>query len=138
MELSPADATYHNGLAWVLATCPDPSYRDEHLAAKHAAKAVELAPTNHEAWNTLGVARYRCGEWQLAIEALTKAEELKPGTYFAHNAFFLAMAHWKLDEKDAARSSLEQAVQWMSTSNLVPSVREELEQFRVEAEELLK
>jgi WD40 repeat protein len=138
VELSQENATYRNNLAWLLATCPDPLYRDGPLAAKHAQKAVELAPDGAEAWNTLGVARYRIAEWQIAIDALTKAEELKPGTYFAHNAFFLAMAYSRLGQEDTSRNWLDQAKAWLAKNNPSPHDREEIDRFRAEADELLR
>ena len=39
------------------------------------------------------------GDWQGAIEALTKSEAMAPGRDLAFNAFFLAMAHWQLGER---------------------------------------
>ena len=50
------------------------------------------------------------------------------------NAFFLAMAHWRLGEKDKAPQWLGKGVRWME-KNLPDD--EELRRFRSEAEELL-
>ena len=137
VEVSPENATHHNGLAWLLATCPDLVYREGDLAVKHARKAVELERESPESWNTLGVACYRIGEWQQAIDMLSKAEQLQPNIYFGHNAFFLAMAHWQLGEKETARELLEQAARWLSSTKPPVSDREELDRFRAEAMELL-
>ena len=137
VEVSPENATHHNGLAWLLATCPDLVYREGVLAVKHARKAVELERESPESWNTLGVACYRIGEWQQAIDMLSKAEQLQPNIYFGHNAFFLAMAHWQLGEKETARELLEQAARWLSSTKPPVSDREELDRFRAEAMELL-
>ena len=133
VELNPDNATYRNNLAWLLATCPDPLYRDEPLAVEHAQRAMELSPDMPEAWNTLGVARYRVGEWQSAIEALMKAEDPKPDAYFAHNALFLAMAHWQLNDRETARNWFDRAVAWMEKNR--PD-DDELRGFRAEAESL--
>jgi tetratricopeptide (TPR) repeat protein len=136
-ELSEQNATYRNALAWLLATCPDPLYRDAPLAAEHAEKAMQLDPGVPEAWNTLGVARYRVGQWQSAIDALTKAEELKPGTYFGHNAFFLAMAHWRLGDPEASRTWYNGAIEWLKQNERGGGYAEELGRFRSETEQLL-
>jgi serine/threonine protein kinase/Tfp pilus assembly protein PilF len=64
-------------------------------------------------WNILGVARYRAGDWKAAIEALEKSVALAPDNYVAFNGFFLAMSHWQLGEREAARKSYDQAVAWM-------------------------
>jgi hypothetical protein len=49
------------------------------------------------------------------------------------NAFFLAMAHWQLGEKEKARDWYAQAVSWMDEHGTT----EDLKHFRAEAEELL-
>ncbi len=134
LELLPNHALSHNNLAWLLATCPDAKFRDATAALEHATRAVELEPNAPHAWNTLGVAHYRTGNWHAAIESLQKAEQLTPGKYFGHNACFLAMAHWQLDEKDAARKWYDQAVQWMEKNQ---PQDQELRRFRLEAAELL-
>ena len=49
--------------------------------------------------------------------------------------FFLAMAHWKLSEKDKARAWYDRALQWMEKNQ---PQNEELRRFRAEASELLE
>jgi tetratricopeptide (TPR) repeat protein len=108
-----AEALALNNLAWFLVTCPDPKLRDPRRAVGLAKKAVELAQASPENQNTLGVARYRAGNWRGAIEALTTSEELAPGKSLGFNAFFLAMAHWQLGHKDEAPQWYCRAVEWM-------------------------
>jgi hypothetical protein len=50
------------------------------------------------------------------------------------NWFFLAMAHWRLGEKEKARASFDKAVQWMEMHQ---PQNEELRRFRNEAAELV-
>jgi WD40 repeat protein/serine/threonine protein kinase/Tfp pilus assembly protein PilF len=135
LEFTPDNPLVQNNLAWHLATCPDPKFRDVDRALELAKKAVELAPQSCENWNTLGVAQYRAGQWMDAIESLEKSEQLRPGEYFSFNAFFLGLAHWQLDEKDEARKWYDQAVEWMEKNK--PN-DPELVRFRAEAEELVK
>jgi tetratricopeptide (TPR) repeat protein len=123
-----------NNLAWPLATSADPSFRNTGWALDLAKKAVALRPRDTYAWNTLGVAHYCAGDWHAAIDALAKSEELAPGRSFGFNAFFLAMAHWQLGEKDEARNWYDQAVQWMEKNK---QQYDELKRFREEAAELL-
>src|SRR5262249_3841140 len=59
VDLTPNSAEPNNNLAWLLATCPDPTLRDPHRAVALAAKGVELQPNQGMYWNTLGAARYR-------------------------------------------------------------------------------
>src|SRR5262249_29683780 len=102
-DIAPA----YNELAWLLATCPDPNFRDPTRAVELAKKAVEL-PKNEGCWNTLGVAHYRAADWKAAVEALNKSMQN------SYDWFFLAMAQWQLGKKDDARKWYDRAVQWMN------------------------
>ena len=52
-----------------MATDPEPNKRDPGRAVKLAKEAVGLAPKNG-AWNTLGAAHYRAGNWEESLAAL--------------------------------------------------------------------
>jgi serine/threonine protein kinase/WD40 repeat protein len=148
LELCPDYAAAANDLAWLLAACPQKELLDAPRAVALAQQAVRLEPqivaysntpgaystTLANYWNTLGVAHYRAENWQEAIAALNKAEELAPGKYSAWNVFFLAMAHWQIGEKEQARKEYRQAAAWMEKNQ---PRNEELRRFRAEAAELL-
>ena len=85
--------------------------------------------------NTLGTALYRAGDWKAAIETLERADQLQGGKRLSGNAFFLAMAHWQLGNKDEARKWYDRAVEWMDKNQ---PKNEELRRFRAEAAELLE
>jgi serine/threonine protein kinase/tetratricopeptide (TPR) repeat protein len=127
-------ASVHNEWAWLLATCPEVTFRDPIRAVALARKAVELEPGKGGFWNTLGVACFRAGDWNVAIAALERADELAPGRELAWNALFLAMAHRQRGEDEQARKEYDRAVQWMQKNQ--PG-NEELRRFRAEAAELL-
>ena len=127
--LAPRD----NNLPWQLATCPGLKLRDPKQAVTLAKRAVELAPGNGLYWNILGVAQYRNGDWKAAVEALLKSIQFRNGGD-SFDFFFLAMAHWQLDEKEKARAWFEKAVAWMDKHE--PN-DEELKRFRAEATVLL-
>jgi serine/threonine protein kinase/Tfp pilus assembly protein PilF len=130
---TPKSGGAHNNLAWYLATAEAPAHRDPDLAVELAKKAVESDPQSSSCRNTLGVARYRAGDWKQAISDLEQSVSLgKGGT--GYDWFFLAMAHWQLGEKDEARKWYSRAVQWMDKYQ---PANEELRRFRAEAEELL-
>jgi tetratricopeptide (TPR) repeat protein len=140
-ELSPKSPEANNRLAWTLASCPDPKLSDPLQAVELAKKAAEAEPQIANYWNTLGVAKYRAGQWQAAIESLEKSIELVAGediqagaTGESWNAFFIAMAHQQLGHHDEALQWYDRAVAWMEKYE--PHHRELL-RFRAEAAELL-
>ncbi len=134
VELDPNSPWMHNRLAWMLATCPDAKLRDAKLAVSSAERAVALKPEVGTYWNTLGAAQYRAGQWQGAVAALEKSMELGKGGD-GIDWFFLAMARWRLGNRDEARKHYDQAVQWMDKNQ---PENEELRRFRSEAAELLE
>jgi eukaryotic-like serine/threonine-protein kinase len=133
LEKAPANPNSSNDFAWFLVTCPLEQLRDAKQAVVLAKKAVELAPKNGGYWNTLGVARYRAGDWKAASAALEKSMELRKGGD-SFDWLFLAMAHWRLDSKEQARQWYEQACKWMDKHQ---PANEELKGFRTEAAALI-
>ena len=127
LDYSDPDWTYY--LAWWLATWPDEKLRDPREAIRLAEEAIEAQPENPGHWSNLGTAHYRAGNWQEAITALEKYNE------HVHDAFFLAMAHWQMGDKDQARNYFDQAVERMQEDH---ADDEELARFRAEAETLLE
>jgi tetratricopeptide (TPR) repeat protein len=124
-----------NNLAWGLATNPEARLRDPVRAVELAQTAVDLSPKHAMYRNTLGVAHYRAGHWKEAISALTKSMELQKGALESFDTFFLAMAHWRLGDKDVARQSYDRAVEWMDKNR---PKDQELRRFRAEAEGVLE
>jgi non-specific serine/threonine protein kinase/serine/threonine-protein kinase len=146
-----------NDLAWLLATTPHLLLRDPPRALVLAKQFVEDMPKDGNNWNTLGAAYCAAGDWQNAITALEKSEQLTPGRLVAHNGFFLAMAHWQLSRpaagdpettakrppltaleqarhRDAARQAYHNAVQWLEKNSQADL---DLPRFRAEAAKLL-
>ncbi len=121
-----------NGLAWLLLSGRSPDPGEVKRAIELAERAAGLTPQNGYCWSSLGVGRYRAGEWDAAIDALTKSVRL--GTGESTEGFFLAMAHWQIGQKEEARKWHYKAVEWMEKNKPNDA---ELRRFRVEAEELL-
>jgi Flp pilus assembly protein TadD len=93
-------------------------------------------PNDELSRRSLGIARYRTGDWKGAITDLNKAIGLRHPDHpvNAINGFFLAMAHWQLGQKDEARTWFDKSVQWM---NKGMQENAWLKRFRAEAGELL-
>lgn len=97
-----------NDLAWLRANHPDPARRDPRSARTMARRAVDDFPDSPAYWNTLGVACYRDGDDDAAIEALERSRNLDGGTAF--DDVFLAMAHARRGDPARARQELARAL----------------------------
>ena len=77
--LLPKDAHGYNNLAWLLATCSDPKYRNGKEAIKNAVRACELlAWKDPGALDTLSAAYAEDDQFTEAVKWQTKAVELAP------------------------------------------------------------
>ena len=100
-----------------------------------ANELIRNSPKVRDVWMTLGVAHYRVGSWNDAIAALEQSEAAAPGLFTAANGFFLAMAYWRLGEKEKGRDWYVKALQSVESASQ-PTGRE-LKLFRSEAASLL-
>src|SRR5205085_9422349 len=122
-----------NAVAWILANSADRKLRDPRKAVEPAKKVVERAPEKGDYRNTLGTAYYRVGDWKEAVGALERSMQGRKGGD-GTDWFFLAMAHWRLGDKDQGRNWYDRAVQWMEKKK---TQDEALRRFRAEAVEVL-
>jgi WD40 repeat protein/tetratricopeptide (TPR) repeat protein len=91
-----SDSTAQQMLAEILTTCPEPKHRNPTRAVAAAKKAVELDQQSAGAWQLLGWAQYRAGDWRASIEALEKSCKLQGGTGDCGQWIVLALAHGRL------------------------------------------
>ncbi|MBC8406875.1 MAG: tetratricopeptide repeat protein [Planctomycetes bacterium] len=75
--------------------------------------AVEMEPENHWYLNTLGVALYRNGQYEKALQVLQRCQEMNAvsdNRYDdASDTLFLAMTHYRLGHLDRAQEMLKAA-----------------------------
>jgi WD40 repeat protein len=131
-------ANTFNNLAWEGMARPE-NAPDPQRALLLAKTAVALVPDFQIYLNTLGVAHYRLGNYQLAIETLQCALRAGKGEAAAFDLFFLAMSYGRLGDVAKARNYYDQAIQWMQEQkgDLPSDWQGDLEAFRTEAEALL-
>jgi serine/threonine protein kinase/tetratricopeptide (TPR) repeat protein len=137
LQFKPETPDGQNYLAWVLAARP--GFGDRKRALQLAKRAIEQAPQTGYMWNTLGLAHYRNDNWRDAADALEKSIQVGGGGD-AFDRFLLAMACWRLGEKDQARNWYNLALQWMEKKEphaLDEELRQDLLRFRAEAAQLM-
>ena len=102
----PEFAANLNDLAWSLLSSR-PGDRDAvDRAADLAARVVEAHPSVGVFWNTLGVARYRAGDYLAAIQALSRSINLSPGHGSPYDFYYLALANHRLGYRKPAEAWL--------------------------------
>jgi tetratricopeptide (TPR) repeat protein len=126
------DGATLNNYASFLSDCPDVAARDPARAVTLAEQAVAREPGVGAYWNTLGVARYRTGQWSAAEAALKRSVELRKGGD-PWDWFFLAMTAWRQGDREQARGWYDRSVRWMDAH---PPPNEELLRYRKEADAL--
>jgi serine/threonine-protein kinase len=139
LDLAPKVARQQYLFAWHVVISRRLRTRASRLAVRMAKQAIEQEPGNGIYWFALGAAQYHAGDWRAATAAQHQSMELRAGGD-SYNWLFLAMAHWKMDEKGQACHWYDEATQWMEKSKLsdIDDLRQaRLRQFRAEAAELL-
>jgi tetratricopeptide (TPR) repeat protein len=133
IEINPLQAGAMSDLAWTMATAPDERVRNSAKALELAERAVAIDSTVGNYQNTLGVARYRNGDWTGCIEVLGHSMRLRGGGK-PDDWLYLAMAQQKLGDFDKAREWYERSAKWIASQH---EVDEELMRFKLEAEQEL-
>lgn len=139
LQLDPNHERAANDLAWYLLMAVDHSQRNVQQALALAQLATDRKPTTGKFWNTLGVAHYRNGDDDRAIDALVRSMELQRGELQQGGEpldwLFLAMAYQRRGDRELAKQWYERANQWSLNRASLP---DELQRTMVEAKAVLK
>jgi tetratricopeptide (TPR) repeat protein len=74
IAISPDESAAYNNLAWLLATCDDPQFRDGKRAVEVATRACELSKwTDPNQIDTLAAALAEAGEFTRAVSMQERA-----------------------------------------------------------------
>jgi hypothetical protein len=106
----PEDPSALNNLAWELIKLPGGEMSGYRKALHYSEEACQLEPKDGNLLSTLGVANYRVGNYEKALDALSRAEKINTlrdkGSHPADLAF-LAMTHQQLGHAKEAEAELQ-------------------------------
>jgi serine/threonine protein kinase len=127
--------------AWFLLTCRDKSFCDPARALALAEAGLAESPRHELLHQVRGMALYRLGQYQAAIDAIGQSAA-PTGKTDVVGTLFLAMSHWQLGNQKEAKEWYARGVDWFD--NQQPKRRSVYEIFSavhgellVEAKELL-
>src|SRR5262245_39345838 len=110
-----------NNEAWEIVKRPGAARDQAEHAVKLIRRALNRQGTRWELWNTLGVAHLRARDLRAAINAFEKSMKLHEDEKGDANDWFpLAIVHWSLEDKVAARKWFDQAMAWMADHPDIP------------------
>jgi tetratricopeptide (TPR) repeat protein len=99
-----------NKLAWELVKPPGGEMSGYRKALRYSEEACELGPGNGDFQSALGVAYYRVGNYEKALDVLSRSDKINAiedkGSRPTDLAF-LAMAHYQLGRANKADSKLQ-------------------------------
>jgi tetratricopeptide (TPR) repeat protein len=106
----PEDPSALNNLAWELVKLPGGELSGYRKALRYGEAGCQLEPENGNLLNTLGVACYRVGNYEKALDVLSRSDKINAlrdkGSLPADLAF-IAMAHQQLGHAKEAEAELQ-------------------------------
>jgi hypothetical protein len=133
------DAFTFNQLAWEQLKTPGKEMADYRKGLRYSEAACRLEPNNGDYVNTLGVAHYRLGNNEKALELLQRSDKIRQTELkvsVPEDLAFLAMAHHRLSHAKEAQAYLQQLRERMKDPRWARNA--EAQGFLREAEELIE
>jgi WD40 repeat protein/serine/threonine protein kinase len=134
-ETFPENAAALNQSSWAVVRNSGASASSYQHALRQAEAACKLEPNHNSHLSTRGVACYRVGRYQEALEALLLSNQVNKSSD-ASDLAFLTMAHHQLGQQDHAVATLSRLREAMRQPGWAKNA--EAQGFLREAEELLK
>jgi hypothetical protein len=109
-ETYPEDSSALNNLAWELVKVPGGEISGYRKALRYSEESCQLEPENGRSLSTLGVAFYRVGNYEKALDVLARADKINALTNRGSDPAdlaFLAMAHQQLGHAKEAEAKLQ-------------------------------
>ncbi len=129
----PEDPRVLDDLAWRLVKLPGGEMSGYRKALRYSEEACQLEPADGLKLNTLGVAYYRVGSYEKALETLLRSKEINNA--IPQDLAFLAMTEQQLGHAKEAEADLQRLRERMKAPRLVKD--EEAQGFLREVEALL-
>jgi tetratricopeptide (TPR) repeat protein len=136
LSFRPEDPNALMLLAWLLAARPGRAPDKVAEGVRLAIQAAKASPEDARPWTALGMARYRAGQWSQTVASLERSMKLGAGGG-PREWLFLAMARWKLGEKEEARTWYDKATARLEEDEKADGISSEMQGFREEADALL-
>jgi WD40 repeat protein/serine/threonine protein kinase len=133
------DPSQLNNLSWDVVVRRTATTGEYALALRQARVACSLEPDNGFYVNTLGVALYRCGQFEEALKTLARSDEINsasPSGRRPEDIAFLAMTHFKLGRQEKAQALLADLRRLMKRP--ASSSKAEAQGLLLEAAELIE
>ena len=134
----PENADELNKLAWDLVKPPGGEMSGHRRALRYSEEVCQLEPDNGDFLNTLGVAYYRMGNFEKALDVLAHSDKINAVKHKGSrpkDLAFLAMAHQQLGHAKEAEAKLELLRERMKDPRFATDAGAQV--FLREAEELL-
>ncbi len=105
----------NDALATMLIDDPIPAPDQVQEAVECAERAVELADDDGRYWRTLGLAKFRAGQWHASRDALENAKT-RGRPWSVSDWFVASMTEYQLGNRDAAIAAYEKASSLMQAN----------------------
>jgi tetratricopeptide (TPR) repeat protein len=107
VKVAPENARAFQAAAWLMATCPDPQYRDEALAIDAAKRAIELEGETFRNLSTLAAAQASAAQFKQAEATQERAIAIAPKDQVVNGEKMMALYRREIAFRDRPLTAYE-------------------------------